>query len=252
MANIIKGKFTIKQVLIFTKRYFKNRFKYERRDVLKRVYLRKIINLKSDRAGEPTIKYEVTTYSYPQYKPYLNLKGIKSKKQRKLRHEYDVTLQMDRMSLNTTHWKARLGSQARWVKKVNNKLIGKLTDRDKEKLQKKIEKKLRRDKVKITKTRLNTEMKKEIKKIKDKRKYINIGDYNARKKGINADFLFRCEYVYRKYGHLYGMDQSDDIQDNKRVKRPPKITNPRQIIFFPKHLIRLIEYLMIKGKLKNN
>jgi len=242
VGNVIEGTFTIKQVMLFTRQYFRNRFAYEKRDVLRKVFIKKRVDLKTTREGEPTVKFQITTYSYPQYKPYVLQKGEKSKKQRKIRHEYDTILELDRLSINTKNWKARLGSQAKWVTSVNPKLIGKLSERDKARMERKIETDLKR-KGKATKTNIKKELSKQIKDFRNKRRYLNIGDYNAQVKGLNGDFLFRCEYVYRMYGHLYGIDNA---------KRPPVKTNPKSIIFFPKHLIRLMEYLLLRGKLKND
>lgn len=61
-------------------------------------------------------------------------------------------------------------------------------------------------------------------------------------KGLNGDFFFRCSYVWKKNGILFGRDWTNG--------RPPVHVNPKQIVFAPKHMIAAIEWLMNTGKLK--
>jgi hypothetical protein len=72
--------------------------------------------------------------------------------------------------------------------------------------------------------------------------YENVGDYNARELGINADFIFRQAYARWKHGHLYGRNYYGNV--------PAPVRNPNDIIFLTKHELRLIETLMNRGIIK--
>ncbi len=60
------------------------------------------------------------------------------------------------------------------------------------------------------------------------------------KNGINGDFFFRCEYLYKKEGILFGRNWTNG---------PPTKVNPNGIIFLPKHLLAVVETLMNYGVL---
>lgn len=60
-------------------------------------------------------------------------------------------------------------------------------------------------------------------------------------RGINADFIFTCEYLWKKEGILFGKPYA---------VTPPIKTNPSGIIFAPKHFIATVELLMRAGYLK--
>jgi hypothetical protein len=60
-------------------------------------------------------------------------------------------------------------------------------------------------------------------------------------RGINADFFFRCSWLYHKEGILFGQNWTNG---------PPIKTNPRRILFLPKHALAVVEYLMNRGILK--
>jgi len=61
--------------------------------------------------------------------------------------------------------------------------------------------------------------------------------------GINGDFFFRCEYIYKKEGILFGRNLTNG---------PPTKINPQGIVFLPKHLLSVIETLMNQGVLKDD
>jgi hypothetical protein len=61
-------------------------------------------------------------------------------------------------------------------------------------------------------------------------------------RGLNGDFFFRCSYVWKNNGILFGRDWTNG--------QPPVRVNKREIVFAPKHMIACIEYLMNTGKLK--
>jgi hypothetical protein len=61
-------------------------------------------------------------------------------------------------------------------------------------------------------------------------------------RGLNGDFFFRCSYVWKKNGILFGRDWTNG--------QPPVRVNPNQIVFAPKHFLCCCEYLMNRGVLK--
>lgn len=218
MANVITGSFTLKEVLQITKQsQFENRFDYKERDVLRSIKVQERVQLKPDRPNEPTVKYIIRTYSYPQYKPYLQ-KG--QTRQHTYKHQYDSTLEMDRLSLNTTSWKYRLGSGKVWKEAPQN-LIRSIYKRNLKVW----------PKSRIEQHRKNT------------KPYLDSGDWNSRVQGINADWIFRCWYAYFLHGHGYGRNYYGNV---------PSSLNPKNIVFAPKHFIALLEVLMNKGILKDN
>jgi hypothetical protein len=221
MANVIQGTYTIRQVLNFTRQYVPNRFSYRSRDVIKRITVQRVTNLSPDRPGEPSVKYRIITYSYPQYGNYLKQKGPKAKQQRTIRHQYDTVFEVDRLSVDTVHWRMRVGTGRDWVEKPPQKAIKQIYPENRK----------RWDKKRITRHRKTA-------------KYLDVGDYNARVKGINADFCFRCAYAYWRAGHLYG--------DPRKARQPSNVTNPKYIMFFTKHAIHIIETLLANGVLKRD
>ena len=246
MANEIYGTYTIKQVLLATYQFFHNRFTYEKRDVIKRVTIRKITNLHPTRALEPSIRYQIETKSYPQYPPYFTGKDSRGRiitKQRKIHHEYDCFLEIDKLSLNTTHWKMRIGS---------NKKIRKAPPSEIKTIPKKVKEKWKQEQNRLVlKARTETQKAKAKRYYIDKvnthqrrAKYLNEGDWIAKTLGINLDFAYRCAFAYKYYGHLY--DRWYYI-----LYRPSKL-NQRNIMFFPKHALRLVEFLMNNGILKDS
>ena len=238
MANIINGTFTLQDVLRFTSSMFKNRFKYRDRDVLKSIRIIQVKRYNPSKVGEPTILYRILTFSYPQYKPYykgVDKRGREIKFQRTIKHEYDCILEMDELSLTTSNWKGRIGSGKKWIDKPPQKQIGTIYKKTKDKWKKQAE---RNNKLKTKKAKIEW-IKEKINEHKRKARYIDVGDWNSRVQGINGDFRFRCAYVWKRYGHLYGYQHGSNL--------PANIRNPKNIMFFPKHFLRLIEILMNKG-----
>ena len=244
MANIINGNFSLKDVLQLTfQSEFKNRYEYKERDVLKSISIQSIKTLKPDRPNEPTVTYRIISSSYPQYYPYFtktDSRGRHHTYQRKFKHEYEVVLSMDRLSINTKAWKIRLGSLAKWEENPPANMLKSVSLADRDSIKKNLERKYK-DK---TKSFINEEYKKEIEKRKNQGKYLNVGDYNIEVKKINPDFYFRCMVVYDRNNHLYNKDTTNHAL--------PVVTNPSNIMFFPKHVINLLDVLMKKGILKDN
>lgn len=239
-GNEIKGTYSLRQVLLFTHQAFGTRFFYEKRDVLKRIYVRKVIELFPDREGAPDIRYEITTRSYPQYKPYIN--KMRGKVQRSVHHDYDITLEMDELSMDTPFWKARVGT-GKLIRKAPKSLVKTIDRVTRSRWMKERDIKLKNAKDAKEKKTIEEAYKKKISDHIKKAPYLNDGDYNAQVNGINLDFAYRDAYAFKSHGHLYGKWQY-------KLDRPSKI-NPKNIMFLPKHLIRVLEVLLQKGIIEN-
>jgi len=217
MANVIEGRYSLLDAIRMTYQYFENRFDYRDRDVIKRIVIKEIKTLHPDRPKEPTVRYKIETRSYPQYAPYLK-KG--QRLQRKVHHEYDTIIEMDKLSLQTKNWKARLGSGKKWDNHPPQSILHS-----------------------IYKENLATWDKNRIKEHRAKKHpYLSVGDYNAKVLGINGDFIFKFAYTYHLFGHFYGRSYYG--------WEPARITNPNNLLGLPKHLLRILELLMSKGILK--
>lgn len=220
-------RFTIKEVLQITKQYVPNRYEYMKRDVVKRVYIKQVKEVqRHDIPGKPRerIKYEIVSKSYPQYAPYYTGKdkrGRPIRYQRTISHHYDIILEIDRLSINTSNWRMRVGSGRKWEKKPP---------------QSKVKTIYKGNRKRWSKDRQALHRK--------KAPYLDAGDYNSRVKGIMGDFHFRQAWAYHIHGHLYGRQYGGNI--------PSPITNPKNVVFFDKHQLNFINSLMNRGVLKNN
>lgn len=231
--------YSLQQVLEFTRKYFPTRFDYRRRDVLRKVVVkeRKEINLKDP--SRPQHRIQVETYSYPQYGNYLRMTGDGRPRQyqRTVRHQYDSVLTFQEPTMQTKVWKYRLGSQKKWNPNPSEKQLKTISRDLRQKYKRKAERKAGPG---ATKKDINKEYKKIVERHKRGAKYLDVGDWNSQVLGINADFIFRDAWALRVHEHLYG----------QMSERRPSSLNPKNIPFFPKHGIALIEYLLQKGILR--
>lgn len=224
----------------YTNNVVKSRFYNMNRDVIRtRVLIKKVVTLSKDRLNQPTIKYEIFSSSYPQYKPY-NVHKIQQakklntdvRKQKKYKHTYPIVLELEDLRISA-QYKIRTGSQKKWddkpsqshIKSVYNstkeKWIKKCTDRKTKKVNKK-------------------ELKELIENHKKSAKYLDKSDYNSRVNAIMGDFYFREAPILRKYGMLYGKCWYKDL--------PQGIDYP----FFNKHELSIIFYLLKTKKIEND
>ena len=108
MAHVLRGIFTINDVLKnTTASRFKSRYRYRKRDVVKRITIKRIKRFKPDRIGAPLILYQIESKSWPQYKPYFtkyDKRGRPRKYQRTIPHFYDLILELDELSISTSNW----------------------------------------------------------------------------------------------------------------------------------------------------
>ena len=243
--NKILGTYTIRQVLWYTMQSkFSNRAKNLGRDVLKTIQILQIKRLYADRPLQPQYLFKIRSFSYPQYVPYVAFK-IKSKykKQRSIKHNYDIVLELDTLSVNTKSWKMRVGSEKLLPKHVPKDKLQAIPIEIKKRIRQKIEKKYKR--WKKGKAFIEQKYKEELqqKQRSSRYKYVSKGDYIARGYGIMLDWFYRCQWVWRRYGHLYGRMTCLD--------RAPNKTNPKKVMFFDKHSLGFILFLVNKGILKN-
>ena len=108
---------TLRKLMTNTYTHMKNRYEYMERDVLKTIIVKKIAVYDGKNLGQARTKFLITTSSYPQYKPYYFEKSLWShsrKKQRTYKHQYQVTIQMDTLSLDDDRIHLRTGSDAKF------------------------------------------------------------------------------------------------------------------------------------------
>jgi hypothetical protein len=181
----------------------KNRFDYKQRDLVRVIRIEKTDVYDGKNPGQARTKYTIRTQSTPQYWPYYTKKdsrGRSRKRQMKYRHQYQITIQLDRLSIDVP-FKARVGSAGKWDFGPSGK----------------------------------------VRKIKQGRSIKIIEGSNVAR-GLSGDFFFRCSYVWKKEGILFGRDWTNG--------QPPVRVNPKQIVFAPKHFIAVISELMNRGVLK--
>lgn len=112
MPSPLKGEWTLKMLLTNTAIHMSNRYDFEDRDVLTGVSIREVKEYKLNSTKVRT-KYVIESYSYPQYGKYLPPPTKGAKYQRSWKHKYDVTIQLDELSLNVPV-KIRTGSDRAW------------------------------------------------------------------------------------------------------------------------------------------
>ena len=108
---------TLRKLIQNTMHHMGSRYTYKERDVLKRVTVQKVSVYDGKNPGEARTKYILKTSSYPQYSPYFtrrDSRGRLRKTQRSFKHEYDVTIQLGSLSLDTDSIKLRTGADAKW------------------------------------------------------------------------------------------------------------------------------------------
>lgn len=239
MPTVINGSFTVQQALENTRKYFKTRMKNAKRDKVKVVKVKQVKYFKKDRKNMPLVKYIIETRSIPQYKPYFTGKdsrGRKRKSQRKVKHNYDLTFEIDQMTIYSPNWRLAVGSMRIWKKAPQNKV---------KTVRRKTMEQWKKQSLKMGKTKEEQRkwLDKKIKRHRSSAKYLDDGDYNSQVRGINGDFIFRFAFPYFIKGHLFGRN----YYGNKKSS-----LNPKNIIAFPKHAIVLIKFLLQRNILTNN
>lgn len=191
---------------------------YAVRDNIEVVVVKQIkqlkVSTKDKEIGKPSKRFIISSKSNPQYMPYLKtisgLKNHKKMKQTRYEHFYDITLELeDSMTINS-NFKIRVGSLKKWN-----------PDPPQEEIRT------------IYKRNLKDWTKEEIEKHKKKRRlYLDVGDWNSRKNGINGDFYFRLMPIYYANNMLIGR-----CWETKELEGIP-------MPFFDKHTYNFVKRLI--------
>lgn len=115
MPRPIENRWTLKKLVQNTYVHQRNRFDNKNRDVIKSVTIKEIAEYDLSTRKKRT-KFLIETASYPQYRPYYtgtDSRGRPRQYQRTYKHEYTVTIQLDRLSINTPV-KLRTGTDMKW------------------------------------------------------------------------------------------------------------------------------------------
>lgn len=108
---------TLRKLISNTFHHMRNRVDYMNRDVLRSVKIKKVSVYDGKNPGKARTKFIIESRSYPQYYPYYtrrDSRGRPRSRQRSYRHEYDITIQLDSLSLDSDRIKLRTGADAKW------------------------------------------------------------------------------------------------------------------------------------------
>lgn len=202
---------TLRRLIQNTYTHRRNRYTYRDRDVLRRIRVERIHTYDGKDPGEATTKFQIRSFSYPQYRPYFtgrDKRGRDISRQRSFRHQYEVIIQLGSLSLDDDRIKLRTGADRKWdfSKEARPRWKGKGRNK----------------------------------------KFIESKNVQ---RGIMADFWFRCSWLYKQKGILYGRNWANG---------PPLIANPqggkrskgkrgKMVLFLDKHMLRCIEVLVNRG-----
>jgi hypothetical protein len=118
MPSPIRNNWTLRRLInnTYAHQEFRNRFDYQQRDMVKAITIEKVDVYDGKAPGKARTKFIIRTQSTPQYHPYYTKKdsrGRPRKRQMKYRHQYQVTIQLDHLSLDVP-FKGRTGALGRW------------------------------------------------------------------------------------------------------------------------------------------
>lgn len=108
---------TISELLYLTYTHFPTRFTNADRDFVRAIEVKKVTVYDGKKAGKARTKFVIRSQSTPQYHPYyrpLDSRGRKHQTQRTVRHQYDVIVQLDKLSVNVPV-KVRTGSDCSMI-----------------------------------------------------------------------------------------------------------------------------------------
>lgn len=233
---------TIAQVYNYTYRNKSTwtRFFNEERDILKtRIKITKRIVYHRNKENMQMTPYErlvIQSFSYPQYEPYLSVKSKNAIRQRKIRHQYDITLVMgvDKdgfYNFWTSPIRWHVGSFKKWENKPPQSKIKSIYVETRQKLERKYSK--------YPTAKRNELIRRDIEHIKKRATYLDVGDFNSRVKGLNGDFYFRVAPLQLKCDASYGKVYEREL--------PRDVGN---FVFFDKHMLGLIHYCLRRGIIK--
>ncbi|MGL5913508.1 MAG: hypothetical protein ACRCZB_05030 [Bacteroidales bacterium] len=118
MPRKISNEWTLKKLLqnTYAHDFSKTRYDYKIRDLVKAIRIEKVSVYDGKKLGEARTKFVVITRSTPQYAPYFTKKDSRGRprtRQYRYKHEYQVTLQLDTLSLDVP-FKGRVGAIGNW------------------------------------------------------------------------------------------------------------------------------------------
>lgn len=217
-----------------------NRWNYMDRDIVpSKIKITKTLVYNKERPTLPDEKLEIRSFSYPQYPPYIKIKGKKSNKQRKIRHQYDIILILQKDSSGEYSFNSKIrwhvGSFKMW-KKPNQSQIKSVYRDTRKNLDRRFGKNTQR-------------YKDEIKKIKKRGRYLDAGDYNSQVNGLNGDFYWTGNPLCYLQNCSFGMVWNKEPQKTTTLKKNnvmSKINYP----FFGKHELAILLFLFKKGYIR--
>ena len=238
-----KDSITIRELVQFTMQNLpvKNRIEYWKRDVLRSKVriIKKIIYHKVGPNVQFTTKYEIRSYSRPQYPPYSNLKSGNRKnasKNETIEHTYPVSIQFTTNEKGLITYDSqirwRTGSFKKWVDHPPQNQIKSIYRETRDKIKLKMLNKMKGKPL----ADISKAIKLELDKIRANAKYLNVGDYNAQVNEVYGDGYFRDYILQYSYNSLYGPLWYKEYPKDSRLNFP----------FADKHLWGIILLLVKK------
>ena len=180
-------------------------------------------------------KLQITATSAPNYYPYIKVKSKNAKKQRKIKHQYDVTILISKDENGKYNfWSSRIIWRTGSLKGVpryipQNKV---------QQIHRDTIRKLERKYSKYPSSKKKELIQYEIERIKRRSPYLCDGDYIAQEFGVFLDGLYRDQFIQKKFDCLWGKCQWNESY--KGIEYP----------FFDKIMIGVLNFLLRKGIIK--
>ena len=218
----------------------RSRFENEERDILKsKVKIQKRTVYKRNKENKQMTAEErlyIYTESTPQYYPYSKVKSKGAIKQRKIHHQYDTILLIQKDSNGEYNfWNSkivwRVGSFKKYPKVIPQSKVKQIHHETRERLEKKYSKLPMKEK--------RIAINKELDKIRKRAKYLSDGDYVAQEYGIMLDVYFRDHFIQKQFDCLYGRCWHNE--ETQGIDLP----------FADKHLLAILHFCMKKGIIKS-
>lgn len=108
---------TLRKLIQNTYHHFPTRIENARRDRVRIIRIKKISVYGDLEPGQARTKYIIESRSTPQYWPYFTKRdrwGRRRTFQRSHQHQYDVTIQLDRLSIDSDRIRLRTGADKKW------------------------------------------------------------------------------------------------------------------------------------------
>jgi len=118
MPSPLSGNYTLRRLIqnTYAHQEFRTRFDYKQRDMVHGIRIEKTDVYDGKNPGEARTKFLVVSQSTPQYAPYytkVDSRGRPRKRQMKYRHQYQVIIQLDKLSIDVPV-KLRIGASRKW------------------------------------------------------------------------------------------------------------------------------------------